>query len=129
LSYYIEKVEWVKDFLESQGRKTPARVYQDSLSGKDRKQHFKKRRLLVKDTVDDKVITIKYLPTEAIVADFLTKPLQGQLFTRLRMAITNCDDSLCGGVSENVNSDTADCINASNIIINDNNKSRKKQKQ
>ena len=75
LSDYIEQVEWVKNFLEAQGRKTgPARVYQDntstmakvkqdSLSGKDRKQHFKKRRLLVKESVDDKIIVLTYLPT------------------------------------------------------------------
>jgi len=109
LSDFIEQVEWVKDYLEAQGHKTgPARVYQDntstmakvkqdSLSGKDRKKHFKKRRLLVKESVDDEVIALKYLPTEAMVADLLTKPLQGTLFNRLRMAMINNDDSFCGG--------------------------------
>ena len=134
LSDFVEQVKWVKDYLEAQGHKTgPARVYQDntstmakvkqdSLSGKDRKKHFKKRRLLVKDSVDEKIVTLKYLPTEAMVADLLTKPLQGQLFKRLRMAMINCDDSLCGGVSVNMISDIA---KASNIINNVNNKESK----
>jgi hypothetical protein len=136
LSDFIEQVEWVKDYLEAQGHKTgPARVYQDntstmakvkqdSLSGRDRKKHFKKRRLLVKESVDDEVIALKYLPTEAMVADLLTKPLQGTLFNRLRMAMINNDDSFCGGVSENMISDVTETSN----IVNNVNNIKKKQK-
>ena len=81
LSDHIKQVEWVKDYLEEQGLKTgPAFIYQDdttsmaevkqdSHTSKDRKKHFKKRRLLVKDSVDEKIIKLKYLPTEAMVAD------------------------------------------------------------
>ena len=127
LSDYIEQIEWVKDFLESQGLKTgPAIVYQDNTStmakakqdstvGKDRKKHFKKRRLLVKESVDEKIVKLRYMPTEAMVADLLTKPLQGGLFKRLRSAMTNCDDALCGGVSENVDSEDAQVENINNV--------------
>jgi hypothetical protein len=111
LSDYVEVVEWVKNFLEKQGLKTgPGKIYQDNtstiakvkqdaLAGKDRKVHLKRRRLLVKESVDEKIVKIFYIPTEAMIADVLTKPLQGRLFRRLRAAITNYD-GFCGGVSE-----------------------------
>ena len=39
-------------------------------------------------------VTIEYCPTEDMIADFLTKPLQGSLFTRFRnaiMGVTDCE--------------------------------------
>ena len=72
---------------------------------------------MVKDAVDEKLIKLKYIPTEAMVADLLTKPLQGRLFKRLRAAMTNSDsDYLCGGVS--VNSDVGS-TEISNIVDDD----------
>ena len=68
---------------------TMAKISPDSLSGKDRKKQFKKRRLMVKESVDEGVIKIRYIPTESMMADLLTKPLQGNLFRRLRAAVTN----------------------------------------
>jgi hypothetical protein len=110
LSDFSEKLEWFNDFLKEQNVKfkaakvfqdntsTISKIAQDEFSGKDRKLHFKKRRLLVKELVDEGVIKIKYLPTECMVADILTKPLQGELFKRLAIAMSN-DELLCGGVS------------------------------
>ena len=110
LSEFVDKVEWVHDFLNSLGLKTgpanldvkqrPAIVYQDNKStialvkqsavgGKDRKQHLKVRRLLVKELVESGKIVIRYVPTYAMLADLLTKPLQGNLFRRLRSAVSN----------------------------------------
>ena len=117
----------MKDFLESQGLKTgPAVIYQDntstlakvmqdSVSGRGRKKHFKKRRLLVEESVDKKIIKLKYIPAESMVTDLLIKPLQGGLLRRLRAATTNCDDALCGGVSENVDSEDAQVENINNV--------------
>ena len=38
----------------------------------------------VKDLIDRGFITIVYCPTENIIADFFTKPLQGTLFNKMR---------------------------------------------
>ena len=70
---------------------------------------------MVKESVDEKIVKLRYMPTEAMVADLLTKPLQGGLFKRLRSAMTNCDDALCGGVSENVDSEDAQVENINNV--------------
>jgi hypothetical protein len=125
LSDYIEDVEHIRDFLYEQNCKvkpaiiyqdnksTLAKVEQDSLCGRDRKRHFKKRRLLVKESVDEKVIKLKYLPTDSMVADILTKPLQGSLFTRLTSAMTNYNHELFGGVSVN-----NDVYGTENVVIN-----------
>ena len=110
LSEFADKVDWVRDFLLALGlktgpammgmRKDPAIVYQDNQStialvkqsaigGKDRKQHLKVRRLMVKDLVDSGKMRIRFIPTRAMIADILTKPLQGTLFKRLRSAASN----------------------------------------
>jgi hypothetical protein len=38
-------------------------------------------------------VKIEYCPTEQMVADYFTKPLQGSLFKRLRDVIVNIDSS------------------------------------
>jgi hypothetical protein len=38
----------------------------------------------ITDRVKNKELTIEHCPTEAMLADFLTKPLQGGLFKRFR---------------------------------------------
>ena len=40
----------------------------------------------IKDRVDLGEIKIQYLPTEDMVADYFTKPLQGELFIKFRTA-------------------------------------------
>ena len=41
----------------------------------------------IKDLVDRKEIVIEYYPTGDMVADFFTKPLQGELFRELKNVI------------------------------------------
>ena len=41
----------------------------------------------VKDHVDSGEIVLEHVPTEAMLADLLTKPLQGAAFHRLRAAL------------------------------------------
>ena len=71
----------------------PATVYQDNMStialvknGKlnsDRTRHIA-RFFFVADRVASKEIEIKYMPTGEMLADILTKPLQGASFKKLR---------------------------------------------
>ena len=43
--------------------------------------------------MDCNELKIEYLPTEEMVADVLTKPLQGDLFRRMRNKLLNVDDA------------------------------------
>ena len=43
--------------------------------------------------MDSDELKIEYLPTEEMVADVLTKPLQGDLFRRMRNKLLNVDDA------------------------------------
>ena len=53
-------------------------------STSERTRHINIRYFFVKDRVDSGEVRIEYCPTEDMLADLLTKPLQGDLFTRLR---------------------------------------------
>jgi len=54
----------------------------NSCTGNSRHIHI--RYFFVKDRVDKKEIGIEYCPTEQMLADFFTKPLQGKVFYLLR---------------------------------------------
>ena len=45
------------------------------------------RYFYIKDIADKELTTIEYCPTDKILADFFTKPLQGELFQRFRDVI------------------------------------------
>jgi len=95
---------WTKHFLEAQGYQIgAAAIGQDNTStisliknGKsqsDRTRHIGIRFFFLKDRIDAKDIGIEYVATEDMVADILTKPLQGRLFLRLRAKLMNCAES------------------------------------
>jgi hypothetical protein len=96
-------IEWTNHFLEHQGfQVTDTLVYQDNLStmllaknGKAsssrRTKHIHVRYFYVKDRVDSGAVRIEYCPTEMMLADFFTKPLQGAQFRKLRDLIMNVD--------------------------------------
>ena len=42
----------------------------------------------VKDLIDRGLITVVYCPTESMIADLFTKPLQGTLFNHMRQKVT-----------------------------------------
>ena len=57
----------------------------NSCTGNSR--HVNIRYFCVKDRVDKKEIKIEYCPTAIMLADYYTKPLQGQLFKDFRDVI------------------------------------------
>ena len=100
LSDMCSPVIWSREFLIAQGEKPPpVQVHQDNQStialtangqsNSDRTRHIKVRYFWIKDRVDEGDIEIIYTPTEDMVADILTKPLQGEQFTRLRQLLLN----------------------------------------
>ena len=91
---------WVRYFLEEQGYSMgPAKIYQDNMStiamiknGKstsNRTRHIAIRVFFVADRVNSKEIEIEYMQTGEMLADILTKPLQGNLFRQLRDKLLN----------------------------------------
>ena len=58
----------------------------------ERTRHVNIRYFFVKDRVDAGEIVIEHMPTHLMIADILTKPLQGELFKRMRDALLNCRD-------------------------------------
>jgi histone deacetylase 1/2 len=88
-------VIWVRDYLIGQGYPIgPATIYQDNMSTmalvkkgystSSNTRHINIRYFFIKDRVDSEELKIEYLPTEDMIADFFTKPLQGDAFKKLR---------------------------------------------
>ena len=81
-----------KIFLEAQGYNIKDNVlFQDNQSAikmeenehrscTGNSRHVNIRYFFVKDMVDKKLVQVLYCPTDKMLADFFTKPLQGSLF-------------------------------------------------
>ena len=77
-----------------------ATIFQDNMStmamvkrcqsNSERSTHINIRYFFVKDRVEQGDVKIEYKPTGEMIADILTKPLQGSLFARLRDLLLNC---------------------------------------
>jgi hypothetical protein len=58
-------------------------------STSEKTRHINIRYFFVKDRVDAGELLITYLSTDEMIADVLTKPLQGTLFVKLRNLLLN----------------------------------------
>ena len=97
----LPSIIWCKNFLEAQGYPlTEVILHQDNqssillerngrLSSSKRTKHINLRYFYVTDCIKRKELQVRFCPTEEMIADFFTKPLQGQAFYRLRDAIMN----------------------------------------
>ena len=95
----LPKILWCRHFMEAQGCVVEdVYVYQDNQSaillenngiksvGKGTR-HIKIKYFFVTDKIKDNELRIMWCPTEKMVGDFYTKPLQGSLFVEHRNAI------------------------------------------
>ena len=57
------------------------------MSCSKRSRHINIRCFYIKDLVDKNEVKIEHCPTEHMLADFFTKPLQGSLFVKFRDVI------------------------------------------
>jgi hypothetical protein len=92
-SMFVRELEFARcqQYIDSD---EPGVIYEDNKStihmansGKsmsNRTRHIKIRYFFVKQFLDNGSFILKYCPTEHMIADLLTKPLQGQVFTMLR---------------------------------------------
>ena len=94
---------WLRNFLIGQGYNIkPIDLRQDNMStikliknGKsnsDTTRHIAIKFYFITDNIARKEVEISYTPTEEMLADLFTKPLQGKQFTKLRNKILNITD-------------------------------------
>ena len=93
------KILWTKLFVEAQGYKVDVnKVWQDNKStmlleqnGKSssskRTRHFNIRYFFITDQIARGNMSIDYCPTGEMIADYMSKPLQGHLFEKFRKLI------------------------------------------
>jgi hypothetical protein len=92
---------WTQYFLDAQGYgMVENKVFQDNQSAmllerngrrssSRRMRHINIRYFFVTDRIQSKELTVEYCPTEEMLADMFTKPLQGSSFRRFRTAVMN----------------------------------------
>ena len=95
-SDYLAHTVWLAGFMKDQGYLITRKLfYQDnmsaiqiekngSVSSSKRSRHINIRFFFIKDILKRENIEVKHCPTERMLADFFTKPLQGKLFRYLR---------------------------------------------
>ena len=98
-SDYLPFPIWFKFFLEAQGYPIKGNDFnQDNTSAVSlekngimscgqQSRHINIRYFFIKDRIKEDRINIIYCPTERMIADYFTKPLQGALFKKLRDVI------------------------------------------
>ena len=99
----LPQVLWTKKFLEDQGVEVKETIlYQDNLSSMllerngrqsstKQTKHMDIRYFYVGEHIQNKTLSLQHCPTEDMLADYLTKPLQGSLFVRLRNHIMGAE--------------------------------------
>jgi hypothetical protein len=89
---------WTTNFLEEQGYESKTTIYQDNTSailleknGKEssskRTRHINIRFFFIKDCIDKGHLTIEHCPTDDMIGDYPSKPLQGKKFKKHRALI------------------------------------------
>ena len=97
----LPQILWTRYFLEAQGYSSSSTIiHQDNkssilleengmASSSKRTRHINVRYYFVTDRIAKGEVSIEFCPTKQMIADFFTKPLQGQLFTLFRDFIMN----------------------------------------
>ena len=101
LSDSIGQLIHARRFLEEQGheQKQPTTVYQDNMStialvkagrpGNERSRHISIRYFWVTEKVEEKELQVVHMPTAMMIANLLTKPLQGSQFRSEARMLSN----------------------------------------
>ena len=99
----LPQILWTKKFLDDQGVGIKDTVlYQDNMSSillerngrqssTKRTKHIDIRYFYVGDHLQNKSLSLHHCPTDEMLADYFTKPLQGSLFVRLRNHIMGAE--------------------------------------
>ena len=102
---FMPQILWTRYFFEAQGyTNQDTIIFQDNksaillekngrASSSKRTRHINIRYYFIHDRIQAGEVRAEYCPTKEMVADFFTKPLQGQQFYKLRSFIMNIPDS------------------------------------
>ena len=116
VSDFLPYTMWASFFLKAQGYKLSRNIfYQDNTSaikmlknGKEscgsKSRHIHIRYFFTKDVINRENMEVLHCPTEQMVTDFYTKPLQGKHYYKLRNAIMGhgpMPAEECVGISDN----------------------------
>jgi hypothetical protein len=97
----IAKVIWTKRFIEAQGNTVDENIIHiDNQSTTKLEQngkassgkcthHFNIKFFYITDLIQHQEVSIKYCPMDQMIADYMTKPLTGQMFHSFRKIIMN----------------------------------------
>ena len=97
----LSDVLWTNNFMKAQGYEPIKTVlFQDNTSamlleknGRDsagkRSRHVDVRYFFIKDCIERGELKVEYCPTDEMLADFMTKPLQGAKFYKFRKKLMN----------------------------------------
>ncbi len=97
--YLLPHSMWVQMFLEAQGYTMAQNWFEQDnesaikletngrMSAGPRSRHIDIRYFFIKDRLGLEGIAVEHCPTEQMLADFFTKPLQGSLFRKFREVI------------------------------------------
>jgi hypothetical protein len=91
-------IMWLRQLLSELGYspQQPTILYEDNKSAiqivtngndKGRTKHMDVRYHLIRELVQSNTIQVKYMPTESMVADILTKPLDSKLFLKFQIEL------------------------------------------
>ena len=91
----VPQALWTINFLTEQGYKCDTTIFQDNTSAillekngmessSKRTRHINIRYYFIKDCIDKKLLKVKYCPTDDMIGDFPSKPLQGRKFKKQR---------------------------------------------
>jgi hypothetical protein len=98
-SNYLPNTLWVKQFLEAQGHHIHESFFEQDnesairmetngrMSAGAKSRHINIRYFWIKDQTKDANITVRHCPTLEMLADFFTKPLQGELFKKFKAVL------------------------------------------
>ena len=98
-SDYLLYLIWMQNFMAAQGFEFKRNIfYQDNQSAMrlerngrqscgQKSRHIDIRYFFIKDRIKSGNVDLQYCPTEVMLADFFTKPLQGKQFKLLRSAV------------------------------------------
>jgi hypothetical protein len=98
-SDYLPNAIWIKMFMEAQGYIISSSILEQDnesaiklaqngrTSAGPKSRHINIRYFWLKDRIKSGDIAIRHCPTHQMLADFFTKPLQGQLFQRFKQVI------------------------------------------
>ena len=95
----MSQLMWTKNFLEAQGLNVTTTLLQDNKSAMTLKKGFKSagkrskhlnvRYFYIKDCLDKGYLKLEYCHTDDMIADLMTKPLNGMKFRKFRRMILN----------------------------------------